>query len=1321
MSDTSLSRQYETSDRSALSTESSTQRTVDVYERMQRGLIYPAPHARFATFWPGETRLTRQDLADLVRHTRRIIHREFGDANTTACFGVHFGLFQEWCEEDGMSVPTGMTYMKPPGSTHEEPPNRSGVFAGSGGAFQDSEGMLWVYVKSDDETHLAGVFEVVQASLRDGGFVDVAERTVVYQDCDSRPTRDSKDGKVLGCRFSENLNNPADPITVRAHSLVGFEDIEHAGASFVLAQRFHINWEQLHNMPEEQIEDIIGRTSDDVLLPSRDTRSHIRSARMRDAHGNTTYIMRLGLPFGQSEYVNKDLAYKGSNLRDEKGIYFVGLTRDVKVLESIMYQQIGRTPGFMNDRLFNHVRSDLGGFFYVPSRTDLGLDTADWKGSGQQGWKGFPGVDWSRLSRHFQDKSPNGRMYYNHKNYLYEMVTMDADKAAVIDPPSHRILGLLLDSFTRWQDTWYFSKGQPEMGHLCEYIANDRAFGPETVREVMAASIAERKAWAIRMTCRLYSSDAYGYRGERTLPDGTVQEGADTYRIQPTELIVGAMPDLTLAQGRYVMKYFTKAEEVPNFFRGLSEASGVGHIVPDFQKLVDVGLPGLMAEVEERGAATDDEAKQSFYRASGIALLGVDDHLAAYADLAERRAEEMAPGQAAECDNLRAIADRLQTLRTDAPSTLLEAAQLIFSVYSCLQLNAEPIAIGRLDQYLDPFYQADLQAGRLTPAEAQEVIDAFWIKLDEKVLQNRMFIQDHQPFGNLAMGGASGPYPQGASLGQWIQQITVGGVVANEDETPAPAYNDVTRMCLRAAARLPLNAPCLSLRVHEGTPDDILEEAARAILSGGAHPILMNDDKLIPGLKACGDGIGEGGENANAFTPVSEKAEGTWSSEVSLTSARNYACDGCYEPMFTGQNWFSLGGFSTLNPLECALNQGRLYAGAGPEYLLGQNHSFRSPAPTQIASFEQLLELYFEHFYLLCAKAMDGQLSTFDTLASACPSPLLSTLIDGCLEKGLDLYGGGARYNVYGPCFIALSTTINSLYNINKMVFETETAVTSLPELVECLMCDWGHKMVEPFVSSLIGPVRTAARAERFKRLRETALSYEKYGRGQASPDGRPYDPDDVGTYSVDQLGNYVVERLADLTVKVFRDPFASTAEKMVTYAARYGTEEHPFGGFQIQPGVGTFENFVAFGGGNGASADGRCLNEEIASDLSPSPSPSDRAPEPQAATFSAGLAAYTGAGTDKIWDGAPTDFNIAEDFPEEDLVRVLREFADGQGSNILTVTCASPGTLAEAPGRPERYDLLRVRMGGWSEFFTSMFPKSQLQHQRRPLSTPAE
>ncbi len=1281
-----------------LSTDRGQQRMLAQYDLMQRGLVYPAAYARFATFWrrPGR-RITRGRVRQTVQRIRRLIHHRFGDTNTTAVVGVHFALFRKWCaEEEDLTVPDAIAFLHPTAPDGEGDVT-STVFADSLGTFQDSQGDLWFHIKSDRQDYLEPIYAAICAELE-----NVIDDRRVYQDCNrrSRAGDDSSTGRVLGCRFAENLNNPADPITVSNHTLVGLEDIDHAGASVVIAQRFLINWDQLHQMTELQIEDLIGRTTDDIILPDRDTRSHIKSARQQDEAGNTTFVMRLGLPFGQSPYAaDRSLSAMGNNRGDEEGIYFAGFARSVQVLERIMSAQIGDTPGFMNDRLLNHVRSDLGGFFYITSRADLGITkAAPWKEWGN--WRRFPGIDWSKLSRHFQERSDNGLMFYNHKNYLYEMAT--AQEGSGYKPPSTRILTLLMDMFARWQDTWYFEKDQGDLGHLCEAVARD--FGPQKAGEVMGLSVMERKGWATRMTCRIYATKAYGFRG-RKLVDGRLVYGADTFRIHPAEIIVGALPDLSLGQGRHVLRYLRADEQQSSFFAGLTEASGVGHVLPDHQKLVDVGLGGLIADARARRDAATDADRRAFYSAVELSLLGVVEHLERYAALASEQADGLARGQSAEKDNLRDIAARCRRLMTDAPQTMVEAAQLIFTFHTCLHLNGEPVSIGRLDQYLGRFYEADLAAGRLDEDRAQEIIDALWVKLSEKILQNRIFIHDHQPYGNLAMGGASGPYPQGASLGQWIMQVTVGGVTADDGDTPTPAYNAVSTLCIRASGRLPLTAPCLSLRVSPDTPRPVLEEAAKALLSGGAHPILMQDDKIIPGLLACGSGVGDGDpDSPTDYTPVSEKAGGRWDSSVSLSSARNYACDGCYEPMFTGQNWFALGGFSSLNPLECALNQGRLYASAGDAYLKGQNLSFRSPAPEDIDSFEQLLELYFEHFAALWAKAFDGQLSTFDALASFCPAPLLSVLTDGCMDKGLDIHGGGARYNVYGPCWIALSTTINSLYSIKKMVFDTDTAVTSLAELVECLLCDWGNNMTEPFVSSLLGETRIAARAERYRRLREVALSQPRYGRGHPE---------------VDALGNAIVARVAELTVAVLTDPAPSTAKKMLDYAMRHGTPEHPFGGFQITPGIGTFENFVQFGVGSGASADGRRCNAPIASDLSPSPSPADLPPQLQEAPFSTALESFSGDGAAAMWDGAPTDFNIAEDFPADILADMLQKFAAGIGSNLLTVTVASPETFAQAPGGPEQYDLLRVRMGGWSEYFTSMFPVSQQQHLRRPLSTP--
>ena len=191
-------------------------------------------------------------------------------------------------------------------------------------------------------------------------------------------------------------------------------------------------------------------------------------------------------------------------------------------------------------------------------------------------------------------------------------------------------------------------------------------------------------------------------------------------------------------------------------------------------------------------------------------MQGVSEYCLRYAELAQKMAASLTVAQITEKNNLLSIEARMKKLSTDKPDGFVEALQLIFTLHNCLHLNGEPTAFGRMDQLLQPFLDND----SINLDEAQEAIDAFYVKLDEKVQQNRIFMEDHQPFGNLAMGGRSGPYPQAASLGQWIQQITVGGTVADGANygDSKPAYNEVTKLFIRASARLPLNAPCLSLK-----------------------------------------------------------------------------------------------------------------------------------------------------------------------------------------------------------------------------------------------------------------------------------------------------------------------------------------------------------------------------------------------------------------------------------------------------------------------------------------------------------------------------
>jgi pyruvate-formate lyase len=514
-----------------------------------------------------------------------------------------------------------------------------------------------------------------------------------------------------------------------------------------------------------------------------------------------------------------------------------------------------------------------------------------------------------------------------------------------------------------------------------------------------------------------------------------------------------------------------------------------------------------------------------------------------------------------------------------------------------------------------------------------------------------------------------------------MQQVTIGGLLPTDDDRGQDACNDVTRLCLEAARRLPLNSPTLDLRVHAGTPDGVIFLASEALMSGGAHPVILNDDIIVPALAN------------NSGEPIP------------LRDARNFACDGCYETMVAGQSEFSFGfPLSALDLIEKTLNRGAGLNGAGPVFLRGSKDSWRSKFAADIADFEEFCNILREHMMLACHRYLHNLTAFYGNKAQFCPSPLLSALIAGCLESKRDLTNGGARYHIFSPLLVGVSNAADSLHVIENLVFKNR--VFTLTELTSCLATDWGTHWIEregakvPAFGPYIPP-------DRVKKIRDRCMEEPKFGNG---------------IEAVDRQAWWLLETFVSCVQETYAHPRHKAELKELN--RRFGTKERPFV-ISLAPGVGTFEQYVFSGSSNGASPDGRRAGASIASDMSPAPVWSD-----MPATFEGdgkllhvrqykmfdSLKSYNNKVMRELGDGAPVDYNIREDHPVDDLARLIRAFADGKGGSICTFTVANPDTFAAAQKDPERYNLVRVRMGGWTEFFVTLFPDHQEQHKRRPL-----
>ncbi len=339
---------------------------------------------------------------------------------------------------------------------------------------------------------------------------------------------------------------------------------------------------------------------------------------------------------------------------------------------------------------------------------------------------------------------------------------------------------------------------------------------------------------------------------------------------------------------------------------------------------------------------------------------------------------------------------------------------------------------------------------------------------------------------------------------------------------------------------------------------------------------------------------------------------------------------------------------------------------------------------------------------------MNGLVYNYGGLDSICPSPLLSTMIIGCMESGRDLTNAGAMHHILAPMIFGVPCAIDSLWATWKMVYDPSSAVTSLPELRDALLCDWGHNMIEPFQNKYAGPERSDLTAQRFKQLRDTALALPKFGNTDKE---------------VNEFGGKVASKLGAIFMDILEKPAEAVspafAKRLADVYKRYSLPDRPFA-FKLTPGYGTFEDYYGLGLSTGASADGRRKGATLSSNFSPMPSPSDLPPNPEPRDIFEALKGWNGPTSAYALNIAgPVDIDIPESTDKETLKKVIREFSQGSlGSNILTINCTDRDAMEKALEYPERYDLIRLRMGGWAEFFITMFPAHQQQHLRRPIFT---
>ncbi|NLB29196.1 MAG: hypothetical protein GX823_03075 [Clostridiales bacterium] len=462
-------------------------------------------------------------------------------------------------------------------------------------------------------------------------------------------------------------------------------------------------------------------------------------------------------------------------------------------------------------------------------------------------------------------------------------------------------------------------------------------------------------------------------------------------------------------------------------------AAPVGHFVTGYNTAIRKGFAAIKAEAEEKRAELIRDAlpgktndQYSFYRAVSIVCDGIITLTKRYAKRAEELcALEQNPARKAE---LSRMAEALNWIVENPARNFHEAVQCLYMYQTalCLDANMHGMSFGRVDKYLGDYLERDLANGTLTVDDVQEIMDLFYLKIAEM----------NKPWSYGATQSNPG-YTSG-------QLMTLGGV----DKDGKDASNAVTYMCLQTCGRLVLHDPPQALLIHKNTPPELWEAAIETTKRAGGVPTFENQDVIISALMSRG---------------------------LSLEDARGCALVGCVEPAGCGNEWPACGGTGTesymnmANALLLAINDGFTFKpmiNAFMEAPPGAENK-RMGASTgylyEMTDFEQVKEAFKKQMDIF-VRWHHININAFEYVArEVLPQPLVSATMEGCMEKGMDVMYGGAKYNSTGNSGVGIGNVADSLNIIKQVCFDTRKYTTR--ELYDALKADWvGYEDMHSYI-----------------------------------------------------------------------------------------------------------------------------------------------------------------------------------------------------------------------------------------------------------------
>jgi len=435
-------------------------------------------------------------------------------------------------------------------------------------------------------------------------------------------------------------------------------------------------------------------------------------------------------------------------------------------------------------------------------------------------------------------------------------------------------------------------------------------------------------------------------------------------------------------------------------FYAMLKKNAVSHTIPGLPDFFKKGVSSIIKEATEKEQATSEQDKKDFYKGVQLASQGVLNYSENLAREAERKAKEIDESTASELlktrkMELQNMARILRKVPSKPPETLEEAITSIWIMWVVLtqENSIAALSFGRLDHWLQPYFEADME--KITSEEEKEQYIKKAVELMGSFFLRASDVDILQPNGGSYIAGGSG---QDCA-------ITVGGV----DRDGNSVVCDMTFIILKVTEMLTLKDPNMNARYHpDVNSKEYLERLLEVNINARSTPSIHNDEKMI-----------------NALTKVG----------IQLEDARTWGATGCVEPTICGKHFGHTNCmfFNTIAAMEMALNNG-----IHPIMSLKTRYGPPTGEVSEFKSFNDFVNAFKAQLHFMIEKSVEINNYLGKVHQILHPSPLLSSLFDGPLDKGIDLINGGAVYNTSGVAAIGLADVIDTLKVIKTLVYENK-------------------------------------------------------------------------------------------------------------------------------------------------------------------------------------------------------------------------------------------------------------------------------------------